>query len=285
MMTFAMLTRLSPDASHAPARLRLLEREVVRRIEAECPSLRWIANYVVLGNHNYFDLFAVPDMESALKVSLIVAAFAPAQTEIWPLLDWAEYTNLLDGAERAARTSDTRTDGHAHNADGAALSDIAIAYLRREGAAFRLTNFPVPESQPAIAHSLRPGAHDVSTRVVLVNGRPALACVPQGGTVNIAALAAVLGANVLEATSDDLPGEFRGAPDPIPPLGHLLGVPLYVDEQLVTSTVIAFEAFSSGVSVQLAYEDFARIERPRTLPIVARGTLAPPPPVSSHARS
>jgi prolyl-tRNA editing enzyme YbaK/EbsC (Cys-tRNA(Pro) deacylase) len=282
MMTFAMLTRLSPDASHAPARLRLLEREVVRRIEAECPTLRWIANYVVLGNHNYFDLFAVPDMETALKVSLIVSAFGPAHTEMFPLIDWAEFKLLLDDAEHP------RTNGSAPAPTAtSSLADRAIAYLRKEGAAFRLTNFPVLDGRPVVPHhhALRPGAHDVSTHVVLVNGRPALACVPQGSTVNVGSMSIALGANVLEATPADLPGDFRGASEPIPPLGHLLGVPLYVDDQLATSTVIAFEAFSSGVSVQLAYEDYARIESPRTLQIVLRGSIAPPAPTASHARS
>jgi prolyl-tRNA editing enzyme YbaK/EbsC (Cys-tRNA(Pro) deacylase) len=292
MMTFAMLTRLSPDASHAPGRLRLLEREVIHRIEAECPSLRWIANYVVIGNHNYFDLFSVPDMESALKVSLIVAAFGPAETEIWPLLAWEEVKHVLDG-NHDPRVDGDRASGPARRVatrapaaepDKGGLADAAIAYLRRQGAAFRLTNFPVAETQPVVAHALRPGAHEVTTRVILVDGQPALACLPQGAAINIASLGGALGAHVLEATTGDLPGDFRRAPEPIPPLGHLLGVPLYVDEQLASSTVIAFEAFSSGVSVQLAYEEFARIEEPRTVPIAARGSLTPSAPISTHMR-
>ncbi|MDB4995047.1 MAG: hypothetical protein JWM74_2479, partial [Myxococcaceae bacterium] len=239
-----------------------------------------------LGNHNYFDLFAVPDMATALKVSLIVSAFGPAHTEMFPLLDWAEFKELLDDAEHPRTSGDAATTVAPATA-GSSLADLAIAYLRREGAAFRLTNFPVADGQLVVAHhhALRPGAHDVATRVVLVNGRPALACVPQGSTVNVGSLSIALGANVLEATPADLPGDFRGAPEPIPPLGHLLGVPLYVDDQLATSTVIAFEAFSSGVGVQLAYEDFARIETPRTLPLVHRGSVVPSAPAPTHARS
>jgi len=154
------------------------------------------------------------------------------------------------------------------------LMSAVLAYLRAEGAAFRLTNYPVPEAQPAIAHPLRPGGQDVSTRVVLVDGRPALACVPEGMTVNAAGLAAALGASVLQGSPNDLPGEFRGAPEPIPPLGHLLGVPLFVDERLAASTILAFRAFSRGVCVELAYGDFARMEQPKIVSLAIGGSLS-----------
>jgi prolyl-tRNA editing enzyme YbaK/EbsC (Cys-tRNA(Pro) deacylase)/uncharacterized protein with GYD domain len=280
MMKFAMLTRLSPDASHAPDSLRALERDVVARIESECPSLRWLANYVVLGNHNYFDLLEVPDVETAIKVSLLVRAYGPAHTEIWPLLEWTDFKRSLDRTA-GVRSREPRTNGGQRDRG---LAEAAIGYLRKQGAAFRLTNYPLPEQQPAIAHALRPGAHDVTTRVVLVDGRPAIACVPSGSSVNMARLGSVLGGNVLAGSPDDLPGAFRGASEPIPPLGHLIGVPLFVDEQLTASIMLAFHAFSSGVCIEVAYEDFARIEQPKILPLATAGSLPAAAPGASQAQ-
>jgi len=270
MTTFAMLTKLSPTTAHTPESLQALERDVAKRIEQQCPSLRWLANYVVLGNQSYLDVFEAPDIATALKASLVVDNYGPAETEIWPLLEWEQFKRALPRAREVA----AKPVRHVMN--GNLLNDV-IDYLRHAGAAFRLTSYPVPEPKPAIAHGLRPGGKIVQTRVVQIDGRPALVCAPEGLQIDLASLGAALGATVLEGGPRNLPGAYSDAPEPLPPLGHLLRVPLVIDQSLTTATSIAFRAFGSGSYIELAYEDFARIEQPKVISFAIAGELAAMP--------
>ena len=266
MMTFAMSTYLGPFEARAPRDLQSIERDLVQLIETDFPALRWVANHIVLGDANYVDVFEVPDMGTALEVAARVRAYGPAHTEVWPVDEWPHVKRLLHDAEIVQAAGE-----RAHTS--AALVSETIGYLRGQWAAFRLTSYPAPEAQPTIAHVLRAGTQRVSTSVVLVGGRPALACVRDGAAVNTAGLGAALDMPVYMADSEALPGEFQGAPGPIPPLGHLFGIPLFVDDAVAACSSVAFGAFSTGVCVELSYDDFARIEQPKVLPLGFGGEL------------
>jgi uncharacterized protein with GYD domain len=101
MMRFAMLTRLSADGPRTAADLRRLERDVVRHVERDCPTVRWVDDYVVLGSQTYLDIFEAPDIETALKVGLTVNTYGHATTDIWPLIGWDQFKRMdLGKAER-----------------------------------------------------------------------------------------------------------------------------------------------------------------------------------------
>ncbi len=282
MTTFAMLTKLSHNASHRPDDLAALERDVVKHIEQECPQLRWVANYVVLGDQSYLDVFEAPDVATALKAGLVVDTFGNAETQIWPLIDWEQFKRTVTMPQRppngrSVAKSRGKSEGPEERSESL-LNDV-IDYLRKAGAQFRLTSYPLPEAKPTIAHVLRSGGKIVETRVVLIEGRPALACAPEGVVMSNASLSAAIGAAVMDAGPGDLTGRYRDAPEPLPPLGHLLHVPLLVDESLTKSATITFRAFGGGSLVEVPYEDFARIEQPKVLSVAIAGELGPARPI------
>jgi uncharacterized protein with GYD domain len=98
MATYAMLTRLSPDAVTKPETIAELGRKVTEKLNAECPEARWIASYAVLGPCDYLDLFEAPDNEAASKVSVVVRSFGHATTEIWPLTPWERFLQVVRAA-------------------------------------------------------------------------------------------------------------------------------------------------------------------------------------------
>lgn len=53
MPIYAMLTRLSPEALDRPESVLELNRKVENRIREECPGVKWLANYAVLGPCDY----------------------------------------------------------------------------------------------------------------------------------------------------------------------------------------------------------------------------------------
>jgi prolyl-tRNA editing enzyme YbaK/EbsC (Cys-tRNA(Pro) deacylase) len=98
-----------------------------------------------------------------------------------------------------------------------------------------------------------------------VDGNPALVCAPHGLPIDLAAFASQTGSTAIEAGPKELPEEYRGAVEPLPPLGGVFGVPLFVDEQIAIAQCVAFRAFGTNDYVELAYDDFALVECPRVV--------------------
>jgi uncharacterized protein with GYD domain len=89
-----MLTRLSPEALTRPEAVSELNKNVEDRVKKECPSVKWLANYAVLGPCDYLDIFDAPDTEAATKVALLVRSFGHATTETWLATPWDRFLDL-----------------------------------------------------------------------------------------------------------------------------------------------------------------------------------------------
>ena len=100
MVTYVMLTRLSPQALAPPESVAELNRELEDKIKEECSGVEWIANYAVLGPCDYLDIFEAPDPDTATKVALLVRSFGHATTETWVATQWDRFLNLAKNLER-----------------------------------------------------------------------------------------------------------------------------------------------------------------------------------------
>jgi uncharacterized protein with GYD domain len=95
MPIFVMLTRLNPDAVRSPKGLETLERDAMKRVRDECPGVKWLCSYAVLGPCDYLDIFTANDIETAAKVSAIIRTFGHAQTEIWTATEWDRFKEIV----------------------------------------------------------------------------------------------------------------------------------------------------------------------------------------------
>jgi uncharacterized protein with GYD domain len=100
MATFAMLTRLSPDALTRPETVMELNGRVEERIRQEVPQAKWVANFAVLGPCDYLDIFEAPDADTAQKVTLLVRSLGHATTESWVLTPWDRFKSLAEEVKR-----------------------------------------------------------------------------------------------------------------------------------------------------------------------------------------
>ena len=91
MATSALLTHLTPDAVKAPGDMIRLEQAVADRIGRDCPEVRWLSSYAILGPCDYLDLFEAPDELAAAKVAAIVRSFGHARTETWTAVPWERF--------------------------------------------------------------------------------------------------------------------------------------------------------------------------------------------------
>jgi uncharacterized protein with GYD domain len=90
-----MLTKLDPRSVKKPQDLRGLEVEVKQRLEKELPQVKWTLNCAVLGPVDYLDVFDAPDAEAAAKVAMIIRSYGHATTELWTLVPWEKFKNLI----------------------------------------------------------------------------------------------------------------------------------------------------------------------------------------------
>lgn len=97
MGTYVMLTRLSPEALTKPDAVNELNKRVEERIIKECPGVKWVANYAVLGPCDYLDVFEAPDSDMATKVALLVRSFGHATTETWVATQWDRFAEMAKG--------------------------------------------------------------------------------------------------------------------------------------------------------------------------------------------
>ena len=99
MGTYVMLTRVSPEAAADPGQLAALGDIVAERLKVECPEVRWLASYAVLGPYDYVDVFEAPDTEAAAHAALIVRSVGRATTEVWSAVPWDRFRDLARAAE------------------------------------------------------------------------------------------------------------------------------------------------------------------------------------------
>ena len=97
MPTYVMLTKLSPEALSRPGAVAELNKNVEDRVRKECPQVKWVANYAVLGRCDYIDVFEAPDADAATRVALLVRSFGHATTETWVATPWDRFLTLAEG--------------------------------------------------------------------------------------------------------------------------------------------------------------------------------------------
>jgi Ala-tRNA(Pro) deacylase len=128
-----------------------------------------------------------------------------------------------------------------------------------------ISHSPAYTAQEIAASAHIPG-HELAKVVVLrIDGDLAMAVLPASSHVNLELLGEAIGADHIELADEF---EFRdrfgdcelGA---MPPFGNLYGMDVYVADELTVDDRIAFNAGSHTELIQLAFEDFERLAKPK----------------------
>lgn len=115
MPTYIILTKLSPQALTEPSAVEEFSRRVEEQVRRDCPNVRWIENYAILGPYDYLDVFEASGEEEAVKLSLIVRSVGHATTETWIATPWERFKDLareLSRPEAAATRPDQPEYAH-----------------------------------------------------------------------------------------------------------------------------------------------------------------------------
>lgn len=111
------------------------------------------------------------------------------------------------------------------------------------------------------------GKQMAKTVIVKVGDELAMVVLPAHDHVNFAALKAAIGAKDVDLASESsfkskFPECEVGA---MPPFGNLYNMPVYVSSQLSRNDQIIFNAGSHTELMQLAYQDFERLVKPKVV--------------------
>jgi Ala-tRNA(Pro) deacylase len=145
-------------------------------------------------------------------------------------------------------------------------------YLDRHGIKYlTITHSPAYTAQAIAAVAHIPGKDLAKTVMVALDDHMAMAVLPSSVMVDLERLREAAGVDkarlATETEFKDLFPECEvGA---MPPFGNLWDMQVYVDPLLAEDEDIAFNAGSHVELIKLAYDDFARLVKPRTIPMAA----------------
>ncbi len=145
-------------------------------------------------------------------------------------------------------------------------------YLDRHSIKYvTITHSPAYTAQMIAAVAHIPGKELAKTVMVTLDDEMAMAVLPSSMMVDLERLLEAAGVGKARLATE---AEFKGLfPEcevgAMPPFGNLWDMPVYVDPSLAEDEEIAFNAGSHVELIKLAYDDFARLVKPRTIPLAA----------------
>jgi uncharacterized protein with GYD domain len=95
MTTYVVLTRLTTLTARSPSELKRLEQAVSERVRIECPEVKWLARYAILGPCDHLDMFEAPNEMAAARVVMIIRSVGQAQTETWTAIPLEGFNGFI----------------------------------------------------------------------------------------------------------------------------------------------------------------------------------------------
>ena len=131
-----------------------------------------------------------------------------------------------------------------------------------------ITHSPATTAQEIAAAAHIPGKEMAKTVMMKVDGEMVMVVLPASTKVDLGRLLDATGADGVELAQerefkDLFPGCELGA---MPPFGNLFGLRTFVADELTEDEEIAFNAGSTTELIRMAYQDYARLVQPRSLP-------------------
>jgi uncharacterized protein with GYD domain len=96
MATFILLSKLSPGSATQAKEILKSDEQFQRRLERQCPGVKRLASYALLGAYDFLHIFEAEDAREATKVALLANAFGPASTQTFTAIPFSEFGEILE---------------------------------------------------------------------------------------------------------------------------------------------------------------------------------------------
>lgn len=91
MATYAILSRLSPQAVTDPTDFKKLAETVSAEIKRRCPQVTWKQSFGTLGRFDVLDIVESNDLSQVERAAMIIRGYGHATTETLVCTPWEEF--------------------------------------------------------------------------------------------------------------------------------------------------------------------------------------------------
>lgn len=95
MATFILVTKLSPELTRDVKKRAEIGRTWMERVKKDCPEVKFLAHYALLGPYDFLDIYEAPNEESAAKVSMISLSGGAVAAESWTAIPYKKFVDLI----------------------------------------------------------------------------------------------------------------------------------------------------------------------------------------------
>jgi uncharacterized protein with GYD domain len=95
MPTFILVTKLSPEIMRDLKKREQIGQQWHEEVKKNCPGVKFISHYALLGQYDSLDIFEATDEEEAAKVSLISMARGAQHSESWTAIPYKRFLEIV----------------------------------------------------------------------------------------------------------------------------------------------------------------------------------------------
>jgi uncharacterized protein with GYD domain len=95
MATYLILSKLSLESSRDPGEFRQLAEKVAQKIKSQCPNVRWLTSYALMGRFDVIDIVEADDATDVEKAAMIIRYYGHAITETMQATPWKDFLSRL----------------------------------------------------------------------------------------------------------------------------------------------------------------------------------------------
>uniref|UniRef100_A0A7C4XG01 GYD domain-containing protein n=1 Tax=candidate division WOR-3 bacterium TaxID=2052148 RepID=A0A7C4XG01_UNCW3 len=95
MATYILATKLSLELTRDLKKRAEIGRQWLERVKKECPEVKFIAHYALLGPYDFLDIYEAPNEEVAARVSMISLSGGATTAESWTAIPYKRFLELI----------------------------------------------------------------------------------------------------------------------------------------------------------------------------------------------
>jgi uncharacterized protein with GYD domain len=96
MTTFVLLTKVSAEKVKEVKDLPRMDQAFEGKLKEECPEVKRVASYALLGAYDFLHVFEAPDAITAAKVALLANEFGPGTTQTLTAIPFDDFARLIE---------------------------------------------------------------------------------------------------------------------------------------------------------------------------------------------
>jgi len=95
MATYVILSKLTTESTNDLGEFRAIAEKVAQKIKAQCPNVRWVTSYALMGRFDVIDIVEADDPTDVEKAAMIIRYYGHAVTETMHATPWVDFLKKL----------------------------------------------------------------------------------------------------------------------------------------------------------------------------------------------